>query len=141
MISYSPLSTVAGQPTAQSAPSRVSTGDSPTQSDRVESMPSSRGTARAQVVTSVDESSIVRGELKEGGGARSRRVGISTEEFIARRKFRTLNSRIRPSSSPTPGRRAAQIFKGIAEQTAAQVETQGVGKLSVRGRSALARLA
>ncbi|MBD89517.1 MAG: hypothetical protein CL940_04215 [Deltaproteobacteria bacterium] len=141
MLSYSPLSTVAGQPSAQAAPSRVNSGDTPAQSERAESTRSARATARAQVVTSPDEASIVRGELAEGQGARSRRAGLSTEEFIARRRYRTLNSRVRPSSSPTPRLRATQTFKNISEQTAFQVETQGIGELTEKARAILSRTA
>jgi hypothetical protein len=121
MISFTPFSSVAGQPSAQAAPSRVSSDANPSKSAQAEAPPSARATVRAQAVTSTDSSPMVRAQIEEGPGAESRRVNLSTEEFIARRRVRVRSEdRRREASSPalaTPQLRAARVFESLSEET------------------------
>ena len=143
MISYVPTATVAGQPTAQPLPSRASTDSNPAQSERAETVRSTRDTARARVVTSPDEISRLRSQVDEGPGAEARRVNLSTKEFLARRKFRA-RQKARGKEKPIaeqPKQLAAKRFKTVSEQTSNLTQPTSVGQRSAATSGLLSRIA
>lgn len=131
MISFAPFSAVAGQATAQATPSRVSSDVNPGQSAQAEGNPSTRATVRAQAVTSADPVPRVRAELEEGPGSEARRVNLSTQEFIARRRLRAEKRSAEAShgAQSSPTQRATRTFKTLSEQTA----FEGTGPSHVLG--------
>ncbi len=120
MITFAPFSTVAGQPTAQAMPSRVNPDGNPGQSAQAEATPSARATVRAQAATSADSAPTVRPQIEEGPGAETRRVNLSTEEFIARRRFRAEKRRAEaePLADATSRLRATRAFQDLSDLTA-----------------------
>lgn len=109
---FIPLANVVGTQSLPMTQSRMDADATPSPAIQADVAPSSRATLRTQVATDPEVVGEPRLELEEGPGAESRRVNMSTEEFIERRRFRSnqRDAQIQPIPTDAPRRLAARTY-------------------------------